>query len=161
MLEVDGRMQKGPCRMIPLSSTQVDQYARPLIRLTMGDEIANSIEEYDEPRVETDFYGLFDMDKLIAIGGLGSVISPKKVWLGYWTIHPNYRNKGVGSRVLDFIEELAASLGYKWIFVETYDSPLFEKALKAYKKRGYKEIGYLSDYTEDDSDALYLRKTLI
>lgn len=147
--------------MVNLSLEQVRKYAVPLVRLTMGDEVGDGMEstflggEYDDS-----VYGLFDQDKLIAVAGLGSVISEKKIWLGYWAVHPDYQGKGIGRKSLKHIEDLAVKGGYVWLLVETYEAPRFERALKVYKTAGYKEVGYLADYLADDSDAIYLRKRL-
>lgn len=146
--------------MIELSTEQCQILALPLIKLTMGEEIwTKAKDEFSDSDV-SDLWGLFDGDKLITICGLGGIISKKKVWLGYFAVHPDYRNEGLGIRCLIFVENIAKMRGYKWIIVETYQHPTFELAIRLYKKLGYKEVGYLADYLEDDSDIIYLRKVL-
>jgi len=147
--------------MIHLSPEQARLYAVPLIKLTMGDEIGSKAEaEFNEEYEDSCLYGYFDKDKLIAIGGLGSEISPKKIWLGYLAVHPDYRCRGLGGTVLRFVESLAIQHNYKWLLIETYDNPTFENAIKLYEKFGYVNVGYLADYLNDESDIVYYRKNL-
>lgn len=143
--------------MVSLSVEQYNELVLPLVNLTMGKEIGL---QYEDEFASSDSWGLFDEDTLIAVCGLGSCISEDKVWLGYFAVHPDYRNKGLGTRSLEFVEEVAKEKGYKSILIETYEHPTFASALKLYKKQGYKEIGYLADYLDDDSDAIFLRKQL-
>jgi len=149
--------------MILLSIEQCNELAVPLIYSTMGEEIgskaAHGFNNSDNSDI-SDLWALFDENKLIAVCGLGGEISKKKVWLGYFAVHPDYRNKGLGTKCLNFIENVAKERGYKWIIIETYQHPTFEPAIKLYKKLGYKEVGYLADYLEDGSDIIYLRKIL-
>jgi len=143
--------------MILLSAEQLEQYAVPLVELTMGKEIAQPFKDYESDR---DLWGLFDRDTLIVICGIGSIISSTKVWLSFFAVHPDYQRKGLGKHALLFVENEARKLGYKWMYIETYQQPTFEKALQFYDKAGYIEVGGIADYLEDDSDAIFLRKKL-
>ena len=143
--------------MIALSVEQCNELVLPLINLTMGKEIGLQ-HEYEF--ASSDSWGLFDGDILTVVCGLGGCILEDKVWLGYFAVHPDYRNKGLGTRALKFVEDVAKEKGYKSILIETYEHPTFIQALKLYKKQGYKEIGYLADYLSDDSEAIFLRKQL-
>lgn len=149
--------------MIQLSGQQAAEYGVPLIKMCMDEESGRRAEESftGDEEGPTGLYGLFDKDVLTCIAGIGAEISRKKVWLGYLAVHPAYRHQGLGSRCLLYAEEEAKSRGYCWIFVETYDSPIFESAVRLYKQKGYKQIGELPEYLDDGSDALYLRKELL
>ena len=147
--------------MIPLSPTQVEQYALPLIRQTMESELGNrAAEQFAECVDPCDLWGLWDGDILTCVTGLGCEISPKKIWLGWLAVNPAYRRKGLATRCLDFAEAEMKSRGYKWCLVETYEHPTFTGAAELYKRRGYVKIGELVGYLEDDSDALYMRKRI-
>ena len=143
--------------MILLSSEQVQQFAIPLVALTMGKEISQPMEDYESDR---SLWGLFDKDVLIAICGMGSVLSATKVWLSYFAVHPDYRGQGLGRQALAFVEATAKEQGYEWMYVETYQHPTFEDAIRFYHKAGYVEVGGIADYLDDDSDAIFLRKKL-
>ena len=142
--------------MIKLSSEQIKEHAFPLVCTTMLPEVAAPLEEEGE----RDLWGLFDKDKLIVVCGLGSEIKETEISLGFFAVDPEYRNQGLGTQALEFVENIAKEQEYKTILVETYDNPIFENAIRLYKKLGYKEVGYIFDYLTDDSDVLYLRKVL-
>lgn len=148
--------------MVLLSAQQCRDYAVPLIRLTMGDELGNraSYEFVDAVGEDSDLWGLWDGDILTCIAGIGSQISNKKVWMGYLAVHPKYRRKGLASVGMNWVESIMVKRGYRWCLVETYEAPHFEGAINLYKKRGYVKVGELAGYLDDDSDILYLRKPL-
>lgn len=54
-------------------------------------------------------------------------------------IRPEYRHKGTGRLVLDFIEKEAAGLGVKVMLLEV--EPYNEGAFKLYKEKGYTNQG--------------------
>ena len=146
--------------MILLSPDQARDYAVPLIKQTMGDELGNrAAYEFSECE-DTDLWGLWDMDVLVCIAGIGAEISPKKVWLGYLAVHPDRRKQGLATRGLAFVEAEMANRGYRWCLVETYVAPEFDAALELYRSRGYKHIGDLADYLDDGADIVYFRKQL-
>jgi ribosomal protein S18 acetylase RimI-like enzyme len=146
--------------MILLSPDQANEYAIPLIRQTMGDELGDrAAYEFSECEA-TDLWGLWDMNVLVCVAGIGAEISPKKVWMGYLAVRPGYVRRGLATRGLDFIEAEMANRGYRWCLVETYGSPVFDAAVSLYRKRGYKKIGDLADYLDDGADIVYFRKQL-
>lgn len=146
--------------MILLSPHQANEYAVPLIKRTMGDELGNRAAYEFAECESTDLWGLWDHDTLMCIAGIGAEISPKKVWMGYLAVHPDYRRKGLATRGLDFTEAEMANRGYKWCLVETYGSAVFDGAVEAYLGRDYKKVGDLADYLDDGTDIIYLRKRL-
>ena len=142
--------------MVKLSVEQIKEYVLPLVKNSMLPEVAYPLEE-DGDR---DLWGLFDRDKLIVVCGLGCETKSTEVCLSFFAVDSEYRRKGLGTYALEYVEEIAKERGYKTILVETYDNPVFETAIKLYKKLGYVEVGYILDYLDDDSDMLYLRKVL-
>jgi GNAT superfamily N-acetyltransferase len=149
--------------MIELSGDQIRKYAAPLIYECMGSDVGSRFDEAwetHEGNNTTDLFGLFYGEELTVVSGLGAKVSPEKIWLGYLAVHPAYRRHGLGTRALHFVEKLAIERGYKWMFVETYGSPIFEAAIKFYEDNGYKQVGELPEYLDDGSDALYFRKCL-
>ena len=148
--------------MIHLSSEQCIKHLLPLIELTMSEDVyKKAVEEFTvDDNYITDVWGYFDLDKLIVVVSGGAEHSPKKVWLGYFAVHPDYRGKGLGTAALEFMEEQLKLRGYKWILVETYDNEICEPAIALYYKLDYKLVGSLADYLDDDSDAIFLRKNI-
>jgi len=67
-----------------------------------------------------------------------------------------YRSKGLGAKLLKAIEEQAASVGVKYIYLWTSG----DKALKFYRRQGYKKFTELEHWYSDGSSRIGLRKNL-
>ena len=134
--------------MVKLSGEQVRDYAAHLIQLTMGGEIGSRAKNEFEECDIVDIWGLFDGDFLTTVVGIGSEISSKKVWLGYFAVSPQYQNKGLGTKAIAFIEKEIQNRGYKWIYIETYENERFDAAVRLYKKTGYKKVGELAGFLD-------------
>lgn len=148
--------------MIELSNTQCRDYAIPLIYECMGELVGQKAEAVwaGEEGEQSGLFGWFDGDRLVGIVGVGSELSKRKVWLGYFAVHPGYRRKGLGMKMLAFVEGVMRQRGYREIFIETYDHPTFEAACALYEKAGYRRVGELPEFLDDGSDALFYRKKL-
>lgn len=70
-------------------------------------------------------------------------------------VEENYREQGVGSRLLNELFNQATIKNVKKIFVDTYEF----QAVDFYKKQGFFVIGRLEDYLLGH-DRIYLRKNL-
>lgn len=77
----------------------------------------------------------------------------EELWLGWFGIIPDYRNKKIGEKALKFMEEHAKSLGCKKIFSYV---DIEGKPLSFYFRNGYERIStvaeYLSEHPETDPD---------
>lgn len=70
--------------------------------------------------------------------------------IGYWNgleiralwVHEKYRGKGLGSRILAYIETLARKKGAVIAMLDTFDF----QAEKFYLKNGYQPIGEIKDF---------------
>lgn len=89
------------------------------------------------------------------------VWGPKdNVWLAWFAVHPNMQGTSVGSAMLDEIEHHAKKIGYKKLFVETYNSPIFKKARSFYKAKGFSQAGKIDDYLPDGSAMIIFEKRI-
>ncbi len=68
-------------------------------------------------------------------------------------VNPKIHGKGIGTRLMDKIEELAGKRKYKLIKV-----PSSLNAFEFYKKRGYKKIKIIR--SKDDGDTIKMEKKL-
>lgn len=59
-----------------------------------------------------------------------------KPWLGDLCVDPSYRNKGIGSKLIEIASERVKSQGYGNLYLFTPDM----KAVTYYKKRGWQSI---------------------
>lgn len=67
------------------------------------------------------------------------------------------RNKGIGAKLVEFIEEMTYSSGLPNVFLVT--TTVNEQAVKFYQKIGYKIIGTIPDFVEKGLDEYIFWKT--
>jgi GNAT superfamily N-acetyltransferase len=87
--------------------------------------------------------GIYNNNNLIGISGLwfltrhycGKVIEPDHV-----IINDQFRNKGLGKKLFDWIYNYAQSIGYEASELNTYIAN--EKSHKFYEAEGYRKLGY-------------------
>lgn len=78
---------------------------------------------------------VYTLDKPIGVVGLYSYKEyPNDAWLSWFGVLEKYQNKGFGSLIFDFFEELARDKGYNAIRV--YTSEEFDRAMRLYKDKG-------------------------
>lgn len=90
-------------------------------------------------------------DKKIGVCGLFSHSKKtNELWLGWFGIHPKFRNKKLGSQVLVWMENHAKQLGCNKIlsYVDKRGKPL-----PFYYKQGYKKSGTVKQYLKSNPKA--------
>jgi len=78
----------------------------------------------------------------------------------YWiVVDKEAARKGVGGKLLGFMEELAAREGGRRIYVETSSSPPYEAARSFYETHGYQAVCTLKDfYREGDHKMIFMKE---
>ncbi len=84
----------------------------------------------------------------------------ENVWLGWFAVAPARHGAGLGAVLLRETEEAARGLGYRKLFVETYGSATFARALRFYEKAGFRRVGRIEEYLPDGSPMIVLGKVL-
>lgn len=88
----------------------------------------------DPYRKEMVNYIVYDNEIPIGVVGLYSYNEyPRDAWLSWFGVLQEYRQKGYGSKIFDFFENLALKKGYTSIRVYTDDE--FDKAILLYEKK--------------------------
>lgn len=88
----------------------------------------------DPYRKEMVNYIVYDNEISIGVVGLYSYNEyPRDAWLSWFGVLQEYRQKGYGSKIFDFFENLALKKGYTSIRVYTDDE--FDKAILLYEKK--------------------------
>lgn len=149
-------------KIVHLTAAEYNTKGVELVRSTCGFEIAAGAEltEYKK-NTPVDFWGIYDKKSLVGIIGLGAELnSPFRVWLGYFGVDPAYQHTGIGISLLNFVQQECRRRNYRWLFVETYDTPHFQPALNFYRNHKFKKVGYLKNYLMDGASAIYLMKDL-
>ena len=72
-------------------------------------------------------------------------------------VREDARSKGIGGKLVEFVEEMTFSRGLPNVFLVT--TTVNEGAVKFYQKIGYKIIGTIPDFVEEGLDEYILWKT--
>ena len=73
-------------------------------------------------------------------------------------VHPDYRKKGIGSKLMQFVISLARQSHKKEIYLEVRKSN--KVAQKLYKKFGFNVVDTIEKYYTNGEDGLIMRKVL-
>ena len=89
------------------------------------------------------------------VAGLNGVAYWRKVHVSILWVHPNHRSKGLGSRLMSWVEERGRELGCVSVVVDTmsFQAPDF------YVRLGYRQFG-LSEGYEGGASRYYFEKKL-
>lgn len=74
-------------------------------------------------------------------------------------VEPEWRRRGVGSRLLNEVETRLRELGVATIYLHVYTKS--HSALRLYKKFGYSTMGCLYDYYGPHKDAFLMARPLV
>lgn len=89
-------------------------------------------------------------DETVGICGLYSLKqSTDELWLGWFGVIPEMRNKGIGHHVISFLKSKAKEQNCKSIYSYVDKNG---KPLNFYYREGFKLIGTVKDYIESNSD---------
>ena len=69
---------------------------------------------------------------------------------------PAFHGRGLGSRMIRYIEDRARALGYRQIYLETHTA--LQAALRAYERAGYRSIPRPSSVIHTTMDRFYLKE---
>lgn len=88
-------------------------------------------------------------------------VGPRPLTIGtydlYWiAVNPNVQSKGIGSKLINYIENYLKEKSVRLILIETSGKPSYEKERKFYLKNLYKEFVEIKDfYIVGDSLVIY------
>lgn len=132
--------------------------AIPLIEMCLGGHFSHEAREAHRRTrgsTELEVVAQWAGPKLVGICGLGTEDkSAKSVWLSYFAVHPDYRGRGIGKKLLAATEQRAREQGYRWMLIETFVYDRFWGARQLYVNAGYTLIN-------QEGGTLTYRKRLI
>lgn len=94
------------------------------------------------------FVVAYDGDVAVGCGGIKK-LNQKEVELKRFFVIPTYRNQGIASLILKYLENLALLQQYSVIKLETGE-PQFE-SIRFYQKSGFKSIARYGEYVDCES----------
>ncbi|MBS3782131.1 MAG: GNAT family N-acetyltransferase [Candidatus Thermoplasmatota archaeon] len=80
----------------------------------------------------------------------GMIIDPETVRVLMLAVHPLFRNRGIGSRLLQRFVEISSSIGIKKIVLEVRVSS--KRAISFYRNRGFQITDRLKDFYTNGED---------
>lgn len=94
-------------------------------------------------------YIVYDYNEPIGLVGLYSYNEyPDDAWLSWFGVLKQYRNKGYGSEIFDFFEQISKDKGYSTIRVYTDNE--FDSAIKLYLKKGMIKEDYKNELESEE-----------
>lgn len=108
---------------------------------TLTASLYPDVKWYKKAEIEQlNYWVSIDEDEnVIGIIGLYTEVGdkPSNVWLGWYGIKKSYRGKHLGSKLLDFITNIAKEQGFKELHLYTTSYKENEDAVKLYERRGF------------------------
>jgi GNAT superfamily N-acetyltransferase len=129
-------------------------------------EIQVSLEVIDEAlngagRKDYQVFCAFDNDRnLVGFICFGPIPMTERCYDLYWLkVDEASSRKGVGGRLLGFMEECVAREGARRIYVETSSTAPYQAARSFYEKHGYQLVCSLKDfYREGDHKMIFMKE---
>jgi ribosomal protein S18 acetylase RimI-like enzyme len=79
----------------------------------------------------------------------------------YWiVVDPKWQNKGVGSKLLNFLEDVVKNAKGRMILVDTSSIPEYEKTQRFYLRNGFTEVARVPDYYFPGNDRITFCKKI-
>ena len=104
------------------------------------------------------FWSLWESEKIFGCGALKFLDNEHGEFKSI-RIHDDFRNKGNGIKIIDYLINEARRLDIKRISIETGAGKFFEPARKLFKKCGFEPCEPFAHYKED-INSLYLTKEI-
>ncbi len=102
-----------------------------------------------------------DQDQVIGYICYGPVPMAEGTFDLYWiAVDPDFQEKGAGSKLLSFLDEVLKSEGGRLILADTSTVPQYEKTQRFYVKNGFKEVARVPDYYYPGNDRVTFWKKL-
>jgi ribosomal protein S18 acetylase RimI-like enzyme len=80
----------------------------------------------------------------------------------YWiVVDSSFQGKGVGSKLLVYLEEVSKGMNGRMILAETSSIPSYDKTLTFYARKGFKEVARVLDYYSPGNDRITFCKRLL
>jgi ribosomal protein S18 acetylase RimI-like enzyme len=103
-----------------------------------------------------------DQDQVMGYICYGPIPMAERTFDLYWiVVAPGFQDQGVGSKLLDFLEEGVRRNGGRMILADTSSIPSYEKTRRFYLQKGFQEVARISDYYTQGNDRITYCKRLL
>lgn len=84
-----------------------------------------------------------------------------RTWCLWWiVVAAEVQGRGLGAKLLAFVEEDIRAQGGRMLVVETADTPRYEPTRRFYVNRGYTTAAHIHDYYADDDGMVVFTKRI-
>lgn len=92
-------------------------------------------------------------------------VAPERMTAGTYNlyliaVHKDYQGKGIGTQIVNYIEEMLRKKGVRILIVETSSLPEFELTRKFYKKQNYHCEATIREFYQEGEDKIIFWKKL-
>jgi ribosomal protein S18 acetylase RimI-like enzyme len=131
------------------------------VEIDVAMELINIVLE-DESQKDYQIYCMVDdQDQVIGYICYGLTPMTRGTFDLYWiAVAPDFQEKGVGSKLLSFLEEVVKAEGGRMILADTSTIPQYEKTQKFYLKNGFQEVARIPDYYHPGNDRITFCKKI-
>jgi ribosomal protein S18 acetylase RimI-like enzyme len=138
-------------KTLAFTSAEID-VAMELINIVLKDESQKDYQVYCMVN---------DQDQVIGYICYGLTPMTRGTFDLYWiAVDPDFQKKGVGSKLLSFLEEVVKAEGGRMILADTSTIPQYEKTQKFYLKNGFQEVARIPDYYHPGNDRITFCKKI-
>ena len=126
------------------------------------EELGGMLAEYFDGNLGSDhFWITYDDSEPVGV----AYYAPEQYADGTWNlyfiaVHPDRQGKGLGGKLLHYVEQMLAERGDRILLVETSGLPNFERTRTFYRKNGYDEEARIREFYKAGDDKIIFRKVL-
>jgi len=102
-----------------------------------------------------------EIDEPVAV----ACCEPERMTAGTWNllliaVHPSHQDRGIGAKLMRYVETRLAERGERVLLVETSGTAAFERTRGFYRRLGYEEAARIREYYDVGDDKVVFRKAL-
>lgn len=126
------------------------------------DEVNVALELLDEAAAgDYEFVGGFESEDLIGYACFGPTPATDRTFDLYWiAVDPRWQGHGLGSRLLNAVEQRLRERGARMLVAETSSRTEYAPTRQFYLARGYREAARVRDFYEVADDRVIFTKSL-
>lgn len=119
------------------------------------------VDKHDDMKAmkNRQYWVFIDNERVVGITGLMEMDDDENTtdWVNWFCVHPDYRGKGIGKKLLKYLENISIERGKQFLKLWTSDSPNESGAQILYDKMGF-NVTSKEKYSEGDSTVLIYRE---
>ena len=120
------------------------------------------LSDYLSNKNSSDLWFTYQEDRPVAI----AYCAPERMTEGTWNlyliaVHPDFQGRGIGTSIVNYIEQMLAKRGARILLVETSSLLSFTLTQKFYLKCGYEQEARIREFYQAGEDKIVFCKSLI